>query len=104
MSTRLNLCLCVLLLTLGVSGCFHVYKAEVPQGNIVTPEMLENLKLGMSKQQVRFLLGTPTIIDAFHPDRWDYVYWAAQGPRALTLFFQQDQLIRLDRAAPAGDG
>lgn len=98
---RVRLPILALICALGVAGC-AIYKPEVPQGNVITADMLDTLKIGMSKQQVRFLLGTPAIIDSFHEDRWDYVYWAPQGPRPLTLFFQGDQLIRLDRTAEQG--
>ena len=61
-------------LTLLVSGC-SVYKVEVQQGNVVTQEMIDKLKPGMTRSQVRFVLGTPLITDAFHPERWDYYYY-----------------------------
>ena len=50
------------------------YRIEIQQGNFVSQEMVSQLKLGMSKDQVRFVLGTPLITDSFHADRWDYVF------------------------------
>ena len=50
------------------------YKMDIRQGNYLTAEMREKLKLGMTKQQVRYVLGTPMISDAFHGNRWDYPY------------------------------
>ena len=71
---RLSLApLLVVLFTL-VSGCVSLYKPEVQQGNVISAEMLETLKIGMTKRQVVFLLGTPLIADPFHPERWDYFY------------------------------
>jgi len=51
-----------------------VYKIDIQQGNEITSEMLMTLKPGMTKPQVRFILGTPLIQDTFHSERWDYVY------------------------------
>lgn len=51
-----------------------VYRIDIRQGNVVTQEMLMRLKPGMDKQQVRFVLGSPLLIDTFHPDRWYYMY------------------------------
>ena len=51
------------------------YKIEIQQGNFVSQEMASQLKPGMSKEQVRLVLGTPLLADVFHADRWDYVYW-----------------------------
>ncbi|MDC0183214.1 outer membrane protein assembly factor BamE [Nitrosomonadales bacterium] len=51
-----------------------VYKIDIQQGNEITSEMLMKLKPGMTKSQVRFVLGTPLIQDTFHQERWDYVY------------------------------
>jgi hypothetical protein len=74
---------------------------EIRQGNFVTPEMRDELKLGMTKAQVRYVLGTPMISDAFHGNRWDYAYRLAQRgavveKQHLTLYFDGDSLARMD--------
>ncbi len=51
------------------------YRMEIQQGNFVSQEMVAQLKPGMTKDQVRFILGTPMVTDIFHADRWDYIYW-----------------------------
>ncbi len=95
--------LSILVLTgLLLGGCFSIYRTDVHQGNILTPQMLESLKLGMNKQQVRFLLGTPSIVDPFHPERWDYIYSEQKGrservQHKLMLIFKQDKLISLEQ-------
>lgn len=70
--------LLTLTLTLVLTSCsgrlFTVYKIDVQQGNNIDPEKVAQLSIGMNKEQVRYLMGTPLIKDAFHPDRWDYVY------------------------------
>ncbi len=76
------------------------YKADIQQGNVVTQEMVAKLRPGMTKSQVRFLLGSPPIADMFHANRWDYVYiYKKRGTvteeRKLTLFFDNDQLTRV---------
>jgi outer membrane protein assembly factor BamE len=77
------------------------YRMEIQQGNFVSQEMVAQLKPGMTKEQVRFILGTPMVTDIFHPDRWDYVYWreASDGTREqrkLTVLFEKGELARLD--------
>ena len=77
------------------------YKPDIQQGNFVSPDMLAQLKPGMSKEQVRFLLGTPLLVDIFHADRWDYVYWreAPSGrreQRRIAVFFEDGRLARVD--------
>jgi outer membrane protein assembly factor BamE len=91
-----------------VSGCavpripgITPYKMEIQQGNFVSQEMVSQLKPGMSKEQVRFVLGTPLLTDIFHADRWDYVYWREDAAgnresRKLALFFDGGKLARLD--------
>lgn len=85
-------------LPLGACNLLTVHKIDVQQGNVVTQEMVDKLKPGMTRAQVRFVLGTPLITDAFHRDRWDYFYSfkvGAQGvaeTRRLTLTFQDDVL------------
>lgn len=77
------------------------YKMDIRQGNYITPEMRDKLKFGMSKAQVRYVLGTPMISDAFHGNRWDYVYRLEQrgevvDKQRLTLYFDNDKLARID--------
>ena len=82
-ATRKSLLLVALLATLvAASGC--VYRANISQGNIVEEEDLDQVELGMTRSQVRFLLGTPMIDDPFHADRWDYVYYITIGRRNAT--------------------
>src|SRR5437868_2663831 len=84
------------------------YKPEIQQGNYVSQEMISQVKPGMSREQVRFILGTPLLTDIFHSDRWDYVYWreAVNGKREerrVALFFDDGKLARIagDVASPA---
>lgn len=102
-SFRSNL-LTALFLPLILAGCGSnfgfpgVYRIDVEQGNIVTPEMIEQLKPGMTRRQVRFIMGTPLVEDTFHPDRWDYCYTLRNGNVSLkddrlSVFFEGDSLI-----------
>jgi outer membrane protein assembly factor BamE len=102
--------LCAATLAAGlVAGCGFVpripgvtpYRIEIQQGNYISQEMVVQLKPGMTKEQVRFILGTPMVTDIFHSDRWDYVYWretpaGARERRNLTVQFEQGQLARVD--------
>ena len=77
------------------------YRIDIQQGNFVSQEMVAQLKAGMSKEQVRVVLGTPLLNDVFHADRWDYIYWrekpgAKREQRKLTVFFEDGKLTRLD--------
>ena len=77
-----------------------VYKMTVQQGNIVTEEMVDRLEPGMTKSQVRFLLGTPMLTDLFHTNRWDYTYTIRRGHKKmrltrLTLLFDGDSLVQV---------
>ena len=97
-----------LLLATVLSGCSSVprivneYKIDVQQGNVLTQEMVLQLKPGLTKDQVRFILGTPVLIDVFHPNRWDYVYRLQKGNtgavemRKFTAFFDaNEKLVRV---------
>lgn len=87
---------------LAASGCLTIYSPEVQQGNIVDQEMVDKLKPGMTRAQVRFVLGTPLVVDPFHSDRWDYVYFykpsyhGAPETRRLTVIFDGDTLARME--------
>jgi outer membrane protein assembly factor BamE len=77
------------------------YKVDVMQGNVITKEMAANVKPGMSRDQVRDVLGSPLLTSAFHADRWDYVFtMRRQGiepqKRSVIAFFKGDVLERLE--------
>lgn len=86
------------------------YRIDIQQGNYVTQDMLDKVKPGMSKAQVRFALGTPLIVDAFHSDRWDYVYELKKKGRIvehrrMVVQFADDKLVRIEGdVAPAMPG
>ena len=98
-----------IVLALLVAGCSYMpsipfigpHKIDVQQGNFITQDMIDKLKPGMSRNQVRFALGTPLIADPFHPDRWDYVYvLEKQGrvveKRRIVVVFKGDELARIE--------
>ena len=78
-----------------------VFRIDIGQGNIITTEMVEKLKVGMTKRQVKYVMGSAMIEDPFSPDRWDYIYNYETGRGSfvenhLTLFFEGDRLQRID--------
>jgi len=87
------------------------YRINVQQGNALTQEMVAKLRPGMTRSQVRFVLGTPVVQDVFHANRWDYVYMFTEGhkdtrSRRLTVIFEGDTLLRLEGdvvGRPAGE-
>lgn len=77
------------------------YKIDIVQGNFVSSEQAAALKVGMSRMQVKNILGTPLLTDIFHADRWDYVFtFKRQGAepqsRRVTVFFKQDLLTLIE--------
>ncbi len=87
-----------------ITGC-AIHRIDIQQGNVIEAEQVERLAIGMSEEQVRFILGTPAIQDPFHPGRWDYLYYFKAGDqphsqpqrRRLTLYFADGRLTRIDR-------
>ena len=84
-----------------ITSVLTPYRMDVRQGNFVTKEMSMQLKPGQTKDQVRFILGTPLITDLFHGDRWDYVYRFQPGHgepllRLLFVHFADGKLLRVD--------
>ncbi|CAG1010101.1 Outer membrane protein assembly factor BamE [Burkholderiales bacterium] len=78
---------------------FGVYKIDINQGNYITQDMVDRLKVGQTRQQVRLALGTPLVQSAFRDHRWDYVYeFTRQGKlvehRQFTVYFVDDKLAR----------
>jgi outer membrane protein assembly factor BamE len=90
------------LLAISLAGCGSTnwgfpYRPAIQQGNWITSEQIAKLEVGMTRDQVRFVLGTPTLEDAFHADRWDYPYYNQPGYgkdelRKFTVWFQDDKL------------
>lgn len=93
----------------GVPQLVTPYRMEIQQGNYVSQEMVSQLRPGMTREQVRFVLGTPLLTDIFHADRWDYVFYrdaaGAREERKLTVVFADGKLARVEGdvvpAAPA---
>ncbi len=78
---------------------FGVYKIDINQGNFLSQDMVDRLKVGQTKQQVRTTLGTPLVASAFRDNRWDYVYMFKRAGRVrehrqFTVYFQDDLLAR----------
>ncbi len=76
------------------------YRMVIQQGNFISQEMVAQLKPGMTKEQVRFILGTPLVTDIFHADRWDYVFYRVMSDgkreqRNLSVVFEKDKLARV---------
>ena len=114
-STRRLLLLGTVLLLAGCAaqggpfGFLKVYRIDIPQGNIVTQEMVDKLQPGMNKRQVRFVMGSPLILDTFEPERWDYLRSMEEGRKKkrtqqrISLYFENDLLVRMEGdLAPGG--
>jgi outer membrane protein assembly factor BamE len=90
-----------LLVGCGSFGFPGVYRINVEQGNLVDQEMVDQLKPGMSRRQVRYIMGTPLVEDSFNLDRWDYAHSIRNGKQIitqsiLTVYFDGDELIRIE--------
>src|SRR5512132_4232898 len=100
-------------LALALTGCatmdqylptwrsFGVYQIDVNQGNYLSQDMVDKLKVGMTQAQVKQLLGTPLLTSPFRPDRWDYIYeYTRQGKvvehRNFTVWFDDSKVTRWD--------
>ena len=104
--------ICAVTIALVLTGCswfpsIGVYKLDINQGNYITQDQVDKLKVGMTPQQVRLALGTPLLLDPFHASRWDYAYsFERQGrvfeQRQFTVYFVNDKLARWegDEAPP----
>ena len=76
------------------------YRIDIQQGNYLSQDMVSQLKKGMTREQVRFVLGTPLVTDIFHGDRWDYVFYrelqdGKKEQRNISVFFEEDKLARV---------
>ena len=92
-----------------VVGLVDPYRIDVRQGNYVDQEMVAQLRRGMTRDQVRYVLGSPLVVDMFRTDRWDYVYRFRPGSgeaqqRVISLFFAGDVLERIEGDVAAASG
>lgn len=97
--------LLVSLCVLSLSGCNFfpgVHKLNIQQGHIITPEMVSKLQLGMTKRQVRFVLGNSLLPDTFNDNRWDYYYSLKRGrdgdfvKHLFTVYFENEKLVKTE--------
>lgn len=92
----------ILIGAVALAGCAidrlpFVYKPDMHQGMIITQDMVNQLRPGMTRRQVEFVMGPPTITDSFHPNRWDYIQAKKPGgerfeSQRVTVFFEGDKL------------
>ena len=87
-----------------LSGCLFpgVYKRELQQGHVITEEMAQQLRTGLTREQVIYIMGTPLTPSALNADRWDYIYWSKDprdnvSQKNVTLTFDGDRLITIKR-------
>jgi outer membrane protein assembly factor BamE len=91
--------------SLAASGC--VYRINIQQGNFLNQSAVGAVKEGMTRSQVRYLLGTPMVADSFDKERWDYIYYLKKGrsskvdSRRVTVYFDGDKVARLDKPSDA---
>jgi outer membrane protein assembly factor BamE len=94
-------------LVLAAGFCFTasacVYRINIQQGNFLDQAAVEQVKPGMTRSQVRYLLGTPMVADPFNKERWDYIYYLKRGrtlhvdSRRVTVYFDGEKVARLDK-------
>ena len=93
----------VLALALSMLASACAYRMDIQQGNHLDVDTVDQVQEGMTRKQVRFLLGTPMIEDPFHAERWDYVYFLKPGrgretqENHLIVYFDGDTVARVDR-------
>lgn len=107
-NARLSCCLALMVSLSGCSGISmpsfsmpklpSIHKFDIQQGNVITQEMIDQLKPGMTKSQVRFIMGTPLIADTFNENRWDYYYslYPSEGEEVreqVSIYFEDEKLV-----------
>ena len=102
---RLSLVAAMLVAAALTGGC--VYRINIQQGNLLDTDLIEQVEVGMTRTQIRFLLGTPLVSNPFDKDRWDYYYYFKAGKtrekttQHFVVFFDGDQVSHFDR--PGGE-
>ena len=85
----------------GVAACSPIYKLDIQQGNLLSKQLVDSLKPGMSKHQVTLVMGSPSVVSPFDHNRWDYVSTLRKGngrmdQKDLTLYFEGDSLVKIE--------
>jgi outer membrane protein assembly factor BamE len=94
----------ILTLCLTLSACSSwIYRIDIPQGNYLEQKQVDKLQVNMTKEQVKFILGNPVIVDTFSNDTWHYVYRLKSGrsekldsQKKFTVFFENDKLVKAE--------
>ncbi|MBL4822283.1 MAG: outer membrane protein assembly factor BamE [Colwellia sp.] len=94
----------IITIALSLSACSSwVYRIDIPQGNYLEQKSIDKIQIGMTKEQVKFILGSPVLIDTFDNDTWNYVYRFKSGKskrldmqKSFTTKFEDDKLISAD--------
>jgi outer membrane protein assembly factor BamE len=101
-----RLCIAALFALTGLGGC--AYKITIQQGNFLDEELIDQVEIAMTRQQVQFLLGTPMVADPFHAERWDYLYYVISGKRRrrveqghFIVYFENDEVSSVERIVGA---
>ena len=89
---------------LSLSACSSwVYRIDIPQGNYLEQKSIDKIQMGMTKEQVKFILGSPVVVDTFNNDTWNYIYRFKSGiskkmdvQKSFTIKFENDKLISAD--------
>jgi outer membrane protein assembly factor BamE len=89
------------------SNVFKPFRLDIAQGNYLTSDTVERVRPGMRRQDVRFVLGSPLLLDPFHPNRWDYIFRFQRGTgesvtRRVTIHFDGDRVERVEADALPG--
>ncbi len=102
-SARSSAARALLALFLGLASQACVYRINIQQGNFLDQAAVEQVKPGMTRSQVHYLLGTPMVADSFNKERWDYIYYLKKGrtrhvdSRRVTVYFDGDKVAKLDK-------
>jgi outer membrane protein assembly factor BamE len=91
----------IIAIVLSLSACSSwVYRIDIPQGNYLEQKSIDKIQIGMTKEQVKFILGSPVVLDAFNKDTWHYVYKLKSGrseklnvSKSFTVVFEDDKLV-----------
>ncbi|MBB6091864.1 outer membrane protein assembly factor BamE [Povalibacter uvarum] len=107
--TARKLIVAALLTTALIGGAGCVHRIDIQQGNFLEPKDVDRVAVGMTRVQVRALLGTPMVADPFETQRWDYIYYLKRGRladpihRQFTVYFEEDKVVRVDRSDKASE-